>query len=147
MREVVRRSKLPRDRFSDVSGWTAVVTVVKAGGSPEDTDRAIERVIATDPQYSTFGQPGYPLDLLVAFPAPALEAEGLNGDELMWVRTIAPALQPNHWVGRLLNSPRFFELATKNAYIEFLAENTGLKFVHVRQAANIYGEEGHNDEQ
>jgi hypothetical protein len=131
MRETIRRSSLPRDQCQDVAGWIAVATVMKAGLPADDVFKAISQVIATDPLYSSFGQPGYPLDLQVSFPATALEAEHLKGDESMWVRTIGIGPEPNHWVGRLLNAPRLFELAAKDAYIEFRAENTGLKFVRV----------------
>ena len=130
--DAVARAQLPPERVESVAGWTVVASLTRDGAPPEKVHDAIANVIANDPLFAVFGQPGYPLDLQVSFPvtdAPALGT--MEATELMWVRTVAVCSEPNHWIGRLLNAPRMFRLAAKDEYIAFSASNRGMFFEHV----------------
>ena len=130
VREAAAGAARAPERFESIAGWTVVASMMRDGVSSDDVFEAIGRVLATDELYTAFGQPGYPLDLQVTFPVkdvPGLEA--LNTTEQIWVRTVSVAPERNNWMGRLLNSPRFFRLAGKGQYVEFSASNRGLFFV------------------
>lgn len=130
-----RRSEKTPDRFPDISAWAAVASTMKAASNTDDVYEAIGRVLAADPIFQPFRQDGYPLDLCVQFPGALARAdhESINATEMIWVRTVAVGATPNHWIGRLLNDPHFF-VGSKDSYVEFRADGTGLRFVRVVKA-------------
>lgn len=130
--EAARRSAQQGDPNQDISSWEAVAITMKTASDVERVYDAIRTVIASDPVFGPFRQDGYPLDLYVTFPVEIPGAEGsLSANEQMWVRAIAVAATPNHWIGRLLNAPAFPVGAEQNSYVEFRADNRGLRFVRV----------------
>lgn len=140
------RSSRPVSRDDDVSdkraanssaapenqhSWHSAARAAASGVESEIIHRMTAAVIATDPRFAAFRQPGYPNDALVAFPwsDSTTSTDGrleLQGVETMWVRILAPAREVDAWMGRLLNAPVGRVALKKNDYVIVICNEEGL---------------------
>lgn len=128
--EVLRRQAMPDDGTLDISSWLAISTLVREGASADEVHSAIAQAIGSDPFFRSLSQPGYPLDVLVRFDlATGDGSSALQQHEMMWVRLLCPAHQPNHWFGRLLNKPALLSVPGMGDYVEIKGTPHGLVFL------------------
>jgi predicted hotdog family 3-hydroxylacyl-ACP dehydratase len=135
MLEAIRRCEVKSPSMHDISAWSAVARAMTRDEGSAKVYEIIGHVLASDAMFSASGQAGYPLDFQVGFGTQLDTGDIKLATELMWVRVLGVAEIPNHWVGRLLNEPRLFMMAAKDAYVEFRSDRSGLHFVRVVNSA------------
>jgi hypothetical protein len=107
-------------------GWWRVRQAQVSGAKASTA--MLAQAIAADPRMARAGQPGYPCDVQVIFPATEEDIRVAGPEfrgEILWVTVVAALDTEDTWVGQILNNPRVIAYRS-GEYVIFECRHDGL---------------------